>query len=594
MVFVRIVLLLAVLLVVYAVYALVCFLKKRTKTCYCGEDGRFHVFGDVVFSVSSDSYVFHDYNQPPANRYQGNSNVENGLALINLRKDPSVSDLSNEVRKEGWVDLSGNIYGESGLRLGYITDAKGSPGINGSGIWYELWLRRHSYVYSCPPLASEGGDSTAASDRLVGKVIETGRLGNLKPNKYSVTARAGGFLLLYKDRQPKPAGEDALSERLTWKDTALPASVLFSIIYCVFFLTGIGKTSFPALGEQIGFTTMLLAVYFAVWAILRQIKIEASLEGKAFDDFLMLIDRNTGVGGLNNWIIIASSAALLVSIFIYGSDFVPLQASILIGALVNRRYITNEPWELSYADDEEEHHLPDWEDDEEDGIPILDETDDEWVERTYSWDLDSSFHKLKGALTLTFNLERIAELRSSNPFRLYPNRAHKANTEELFADCKKNGRVHKVLEYIDKASRTQGLSELERMQFILDFVQMPNIKYEYDEKCPEIGNPRDYARYPDETMFDGRGDCDCKAVLAAILFREAGYKTAYIMTRNHAAVAVAFKSKGASDLVSMADLSLVTKDGYMYFFCETTGDGFRIGDLGDTTKEAVENIIFLN
>ncbi len=249
---------------------------------------------------------------------------------------------------------------------------------------------------------------------------------------------------------------------------------------------------------------------------------------------------------------------------------------------------------LSYADDEEEHHLPDWEDDDEEEVPILDDTDDEKVERTYSWDLDSLYHKLKGNLTLTFNLERIADLRASNPFRLYPNRAHKANAEELFADCKKNGKVHKVLEYIDKASRTQGLSELERMQFILDFVQMPNIKYEYDEKCPEIGNPRDYARYPDETMFDGRGDCDCKAVLAAILFREAGYKTAYIMTRNHAAVAVAFKSKGASDLVSMADLSLVTKDGYMYFFCETTGDGFRIGDLGDTTKEAVEDIIFLN
>jgi hypothetical protein len=44
----------------------------------------------------------------------------------------------------------------------------------------------------------------------------------------------------------------------------------------------------------------------------------------------------------------------------------------------------------------------------------------------------------------------------------------------------------------------------------------------------------------------------------------------------------------------MAGQSIVTKDGYMYFFCETTGDGFKIGDLGGTTKEAVEDIIFLN
>jgi hypothetical protein len=95
-------------------------------------------------------------------------------------------------------------------------------------------------------------------------------------------------------------------------------------------------------------------------------------------------------------------------------------------------------------------------------------------------------------------------------------------------------------------------------------------------------------------MFDGRGDCDCKAVLASVLFREAGYKTAYITTATHAAVAVAFKRKDSPELVAMAGQSLVTKDGYLYFFCETTGDGFKIGDLGGTTKEAVENIIFLN
>ena len=596
----KVLLLLAVLLIAFAVYEIIGLLKKKARTAYSGEDGRFHMFGDAVFSVSSDSYIFHDNNQPPANRFQGNSNVDNGLALVNLRNDPSPSDLTNEVHKEGWVDLAGNIYGESGLRLGYITDLKGRPGISGSGKWYELWLKKHSYVMTCPPLASENGDGEAAKDQIIGKVVETGRLGKAKPNKYTVTARAGGFLLLYKDRQPKPASEDAMAERLTWKDTALPAAVVFTFIYGLFFLTGLGKASFPALGEQIGFILAMLGVYFAVWAILRQIKIEASLEGKSFDDFLMLVNRNTGVSGLNNWIILAAAASLLVSIFIYGSDFIPLQVAILIGAWVNRKYITKEPWELSDADDEEESRLPDWEDDgedEPDHIPIPDDgddSDDVGIDRTFTWDLDSWYHNLRGELTLTFNPEKIAALRASNPFRLNPNRAHKANAAELFETCKKNGKVHQVLRYIDKMAKEEGLGELDKMQFILDFAQKPNIDYEYDEKCDEIGNLREYARYPDETMFDGRGDCDCKAVLAAVLFREAGYKTAYLLTCNHAAIAVAFKNKNAEDLVTMADQSLVTKDGYMYFFCETTGDGFKIGDLGSTTKEAVEDILFLN
>lgn len=600
MVFIKIALLLAVLLILFAVYEIIGLLKKKAITKYVGEDGRFHTFGDAVFSISSDAYIFHDNTQPSANRYQGNSNVDNGLALVNLRNDPSSDDLTGAVHKEGWVDLSGNIYGTSGLRLGYITDLKGRPGINGSGRWYELWLRKHSYVMTCPPLASEDGDSAAATDRIVGKVVETGRLGKAKPNKYTVTARAGGFLLLYKERQPKPASEDAMVDRLTWKDTALPAALIFTFVYCIFFLTGMGKMTFPALGEQIGFTAALLLVYFAIWAILRQIKIEASLEGKAFDDFLMLIDRNTGVGGLNNWIILTSAAALLVSIFIYGSDFIPLQAALLIGVWVNRKYITREPWEVSDAEDDEATRLPDWTgegggDDDGDGIPDPDETDaNESVERTFHWTLDSWQHTLEGELTLRFNPEKIAALRASNPFRLFPNMGFKSNITQLLKNCKNNRKVHDVLRYMDRESRKAGLVEMERMQFILDFAQKPNIEYEYDDKCEEIGCPRDYARYPDETMYDGRGDCDCKAALAAILFREAGYKTAYLTTMNHAAIAVAFKDKANADLVAMADQSMVTNDGYMYFFCETTGDGFRIGDLGSTTKEAVEDIIFLN
>lgn len=598
MMLIKSILLLAVLLILFAVYEIIGLFRKKAKTYYISEDGRYYCFGDAVFNISADSYVFHDNNQPHANRYQGNSNVENGLALINLRDDPSSSDLTSAVHKEGWVDLSGNIYGVSGLRLGYITDAKGHSGINGSGKWYELWLRKHSYVFSCPPLASEDGDSTTAKDNLVGKIVETGRIFKAKPNQFTVTARAGGFLLLYKDRQPKPESEAPMDERLTWKDTALPAAVLFTFIYGLFFLSGMGKTTFPALGEQIGFTLAMLLAYLAIWAILRQVKIESSLEGKSFDDFLMLIDRNTGVGGLNNWIILASSAALLVSIFIYGSDFVPLQAAILIGTWVNRKYVTRELWELSDADDDEETRLPDWTDEDDNDGEDEDNDDsgdsDLEVKRHYVWNLDSLFHQLKGDLTLSFNPEKIVALRANNPFRLNPNKSHIANAKELFESCNNNKKVHQVLCYMDSVSRKEGLGELDRMQFILDFVQKPNIEYEFDEKCDEIGNPRDYARYPDETMYDGRGDCDCKATLAAILFREAGYKTAYVTTATHAAIAVAFKNKVASELVSMAEQSLVTKDGYLYFFCETTGDGFKIGDLGGTTKEAVEDIFFLN
>jgi hypothetical protein len=328
---------------------------------------------------------------------------------------------------------------------------------------------------------------------------------------------------------------------------------------------------------------MLLA-YFAVWALLRQIKIEVSLEGRAFDDFLLLIDKNTGHGRLNNWILIAASAALLVSFFVYGSDFIALQAAILIGMWVNSHYVSRAPWAVS--DTWEAPPSYDWDEEQEDN--------DASISRSFCWSLDSPFHDLSGELSIDFNTLEIEELRKANPFRLYPELTFKEKINSLLTSEKGYTKIHKILRYIDNQIRESGLGERERLQFILDFVQLPNIKFMGDEECDEIGRPQDYARFPDETLFDGRGDCDCKSALAAILFREAGYRTAYLITKDHAAVAVAFRGKANADLIDIAGSSVLTKDGYIYYFCETTGDGFRIGDLGDTRKEDLEEILYLD
>ena len=584
----RIVIILSVLLIAFAVYEVIGLFRKKASVYAFGEDGKARAFGGVAYNVASNSYQFRDHSQPMPNRYQGYSNIEDGRALINLRDDPSTADLASETHMEGWVDLTGAIYGKSGLKIGYITDAKGNPGIGGSGKWYELWLRKHSFVFRCPPLQSEDGDESAAEDQLVGRIVETGRLGRGKLNNYTVTARAGGFLLLYMGRQPKPESEDSLIPAASWVDTALPSSLAFTFIYILFYLTGSGRMVFPALGEQVGFISAMLGVYAILWALLRQVKIEAALDGKRFDDFLMLMNRNTGLMRLNNWIILGTAASLLVSIFLFGSDFIPLQAAILIGVWVNRRYITHEPWLV--LDTEDSAPMPDWSDDD---TPLPDPSETA-ADRSFSWTLDSPYNHLDGNLTIRFNKESIAALRQRNPFRLNPAGDFKTNVTALLDQCQDNANVHKLLRYISRTINGAGLSELEQMQFILDFVQSPNIAYKLDAECEEIGHPREYARFPDETMFDGRGDCDCKSVLAAVLFKEAGYKTAYLTTRSHAAVAVAFKGSTGSRLEKLGASSLLINDGYMYFFCETTGDGFRIGDLGNTTKEAIQDIVFLN
>lgn len=615
MIFTRIAALAGLVLLIYLIYVAICLFRKIARTYYVQEDGRFRCFGDAAFSLTENSYLFHDYWQRPSNRYQGYSSVEKGFASIYLRKDPSYTALNKEeVWKAGHVDLEGNIYAANGTRIGYITDAKGRKSIQGSGKWYELWLRKHSFVYSCDP---EGGQA-----EIVGKVIETGRLRKAPGNQYTATSRAGGYLLLYRERMPAPQDEDALILRTTWKDTALPAAVVYTFLYGLFYSFGLGKNAVPAFGESIGFILAMTVLYFIVWALLRQVKIEQMLSGRDFDTFLQLVDRNTGVGGLNNWILFLAAASLGLSVFVKASDFIPLQLAILVGVLVNKIYIDGSPWEVvdSFEDTERpddagpddsgpdggssdggssdggspDGSSPDdgGDDGGEDKPGETDETVRE--ERRFNWELDSSSVKLAGAITLSFDPQKIAVLREQNPFRTDPAEDHMENIRTLFAKCEDTEKVRQVVRYVDKVSREKHLSERDKMQFILDFVQKPNIQYAYDEDCDEIGNIKEYARFPDETMYDGRGDCDCKAALAAILYREAGHKVAYVTTQSHAAIAVAFKQQADPELARMAAESLITNDGYLYFFCETTGDGFKIGDLGSTMKDDIEDTVFLN
>ena len=57
--FIKIAILLALLFILFAIYEIIGLIKKKATTYYYGEDGRFHAFGDSVFKISSDAYIFH-------------------------------------------------------------------------------------------------------------------------------------------------------------------------------------------------------------------------------------------------------------------------------------------------------------------------------------------------------------------------------------------------------------------------------------------------------------------------------------------------------------------------------------------------------
>lgn len=81
----------------------------------------------------------------------------------------------------------------------------------------------------------------------------------------------------------------------------------------------------------------------------------------------------------------------------------------------------------------------------------------------------------------------------------------------------------------------------------------------------------EYWRYPIESLVDQEGDCEDSTILAAAILRRMGFDVAMIFTKGHAALGVA-GLPGAKG-------HFVEHDGRDYMYCETTGTGWRVGQL---------------
>ena len=119
-------------------------------------------------------------------------------------------------------------------------------------------------------------------------------------------------------------------------------------------------------------------------------------------------------------------------------------------------------------------------------------------------------------------------------------------------------------------ARNLRFNYFEEAQNTLQFVQV--IPYGTDKDTKGL----EYFRYAIETLMDDVGDCDCKAILAASLFRLMGLRSVVLISNQeeHAAVAV----EGAPDFPGNKYFEW---KGARYYFCETTDGsfGFTVGEV---------------
>lgn len=393
-------------------------------------------------------------------------------------------------------------------------------------------------------------------------------------------ARACAFAALAGDLKRGENAEFFKSQPYGWKDTAL----LSTLIYCALYFTLYGTYHLVLKRSMVGedpFAIIILsALYFIIWALVRLVKIDYIENSNSFQKSLDILNKNLGLKGFNFAIIVFCFVAFIFSILEENFDFLPLIFAILVGVLVTMMLKgANLNWIISTSYNEKS-------DDDTDDDEIRNPEGD--IIREYSWELDPTYssQQLRGNVTLYFTSQEISDMRQCNPF--FAQRKEKSSKEyilEIFNFLKEYKhftlRIRYIAKYINELIAKNGLTPLDKIQFTLDFVQEPNIRFVSNKDCSSIGNYEDYIRYPDETLYDKEGDSNSKSLLAAMLFNAMGYNVMYLSSRKYkcAAVAIEIDSSDVEDCWygSNIDDIFIREDNKYYLYCETTGDRFKVG-----------------
>ena len=140
-----------------------------------------------------------------------------------------------------------------------------------------------------------------------------------------------------------------------------------------------------------------------------------------------------------------------------------------------------------------------------------------------------------------------------------------------------------ILQEINRIADKNDLSEMDRLQIVLDFVQQA-VPYVKDSESKTISKPYIYVRFPDETLFDREGDCNCKAFLAGSMYYLMGFDVLYASSTKQKHTLIGLKLD--SDLLArngivMDNDNTLEYNNSRYILCETTHSGFKIGTTGD-------------
>jgi hypothetical protein len=139
-----------------------------------------------------------------------------------------------------------------------------------------------------------------------------------------------------------------------------------------------------------------------------------------------------------------------------------------------------------------------------------------------------------------------------------------------FCTTTKDSYVQILAQKLNDTTNQLGYNSFDKVSFVLAFVQ--SLPYTSDSVT---SGHDEYPRFPIETLVDDGGDCEDTSILFATLTLIMGYGTVYINPPDHYAVGI------LGNNLHGTYWTYPTGSNKTYYYCETTGDNFKIGQLPD-------------
>lgn len=541
-------------------------------------------------------------------------------------KEGSVESMQPNYR--GYVDAQARIYvkeSEYGAAtyVGFLarpkknSDAMPRPSLKGKRYWYELWLVQHLDVYYGaypdevvkkekrkkvePEMVEDGEvlvrvralvDALAAKKRkekrrqrragLVGKIKLYGFFSFMPQytqHEDTLEARAGLVAMMhYLFSSPRSDySEEMMVSPKTWKDTALFSSLVFSLLFVLFFpvLWNGELNTFMFLGEQWSFVAACFACYGIIWwGVTSYKRYSYETGGRPFNRWLYLLNKSVGLGPTFVLVFILGALALNFSVSLYGFQFVPLVLVILCGVGVNKLVpMHSKKWLVL-----DKHTL------QIGNMGDVNYEEDETEVRKYNWSLESynTEQDVYGWLSLYFNASKVTEFLPAYRESLFMDYGESARRrcEVLWKEVKNDDEALKylrsIVSYISRRAMEENLSGIDTLQFTLDFVQELRADTRFDESLSPA--------FPAEVLWHGGGSSLSLSFLLASLYTLMNVESIVVFSTNgEAAVGVKWGDTwSAGDGEVNGEVARDVKlrfDGEEYYFCETKDKWYKVGDF---------------